>query len=49
MTANDNEGNKGKVTNIRKVTIYCRIFYKGANVKFVVGVARCLMWVADVG
>ena len=45
MTVKDNEGNKGEVTNITKVTIYCRV-YKG--VKFVRGVssARRLMSVA---
>ena len=45
MTAKDKEGNKGEVTYITKVTIYCRV-YKG--VKFVRGgsSARWLMSVA---
>ena len=34
MTAKDNEGNKGEVTNITKMTIYCRVYKCG--VKFVV-------------
>ena len=48
MTAKDNDGNKGEVTNIRKITIYCRV-YKSC-VKFVVVVfvssARWVMSVA---
>ena len=34
MTVKDNEGNKDEVTNITKMTIYCRVSKRG--VKFVV-------------
>ena len=48
MTAKDNEGNKGEVTNITKMTIYCHVYKHG--VKFVVVVfvssARWVMLVA---
>ena len=50
MTAKYNEGNKGEVTNITKMTIYCRAYKRG--VKFVVVVfvssARYVMSVAGV-
>ena len=48
MTAKDNEGNKGEVTNITNMTIYSRVYKRG--VKFVVVVfvssARWVMSVA---
>ena len=48
MTAKDNEGNKGEVTNITNMTIYCCVYKRG--VKFVVVVfvfsARWVMLVA---
>ena len=48
MTAKDNEGNKGEVTNITKMTIYYRVYKH--SVKFMVVVfvssARWVMSVA---
>ena len=47
MTAKDNEGNKGKVTNVTKITIYCRVYKRG--VKFVVVVfVSSARWVVSV-
>ena len=37
MTAKDNEGNKAKITDTTKVTIYCQI-YKRVYVKSVAAV-----------
>ena len=46
-TARDNEGNKGEVTNIIKMTIYCRVYKRG--VKFVVVVfVSSTRWVMSV-
>ena len=46
MTAKDNEGNKGEVTNIIKKTIYC-VYKRG--VKFVVVVfVSSARWVISV-
>ena len=33
MTAKDNEGNKGEVTNITKMTIYCRVYKRVCKVR----------------
>ena len=33
MTAKDNEENKGEVTNITKMTIYCRIYKRVCEVR----------------
>ena len=33
MTADDNEGNKSKVTNIRKMTIYCHVYKRVCKVR----------------
>ena len=33
MTAKDNEGNKGGVTNITKMTIYCRNYKRVCKVR----------------
>ena len=33
MTAKDNEGNKGKVTDTTKVTIYCRNYKRVCKVR----------------
>ena len=33
MTAKDNEGNKGEVTNLIKVTIYCRVYKRVCKVR----------------
>ena len=32
MTTKDNEGNKGEVTNITKMTIYCRVYKRVCKV-----------------
>ena len=48
MTTKDNKGNKGEVTNIINMTIYCRVYKR--DVKFVVVIfvssARWVMSVA---
>ena len=51
MTAKDNEGNKGEVTDTTKVTIYCQIYvswmFDEGNWRYSRGdTARCLMRVA---
>ena len=46
MTAKDNEGNKGEVTNITKITIYCRVYKRVCKVFG--SSARWMMSVADV-
>ena len=33
VTAKDNEGSKGEVTNITKVTIYCQIYKRVCKVR----------------
>ena len=33
MTAKDNEGNKGEVANITKMTIYCRVYKRVCKVR----------------
>ena len=33
MTAKDNEGNKGEVTNITKMSIYCRVYKRMCKVR----------------
>ena len=50
MTAKDNGGNKGEVTNITKVTIYCHIYKRVCKVRggSIWSSARWVMWV-DVG
>ena len=33
MTAKDNEGNKGEVTNITKIKIYCRVYKRVSKIR----------------
>ena len=47
MTAKDNEGNKGKVTNIIKMTIYCHFYKRGVKFMVVVFVSSG-RWVMSV-
>ena len=48
VTAKDNEGNKGEVTNITKVTIYGQIYKRVCKVRggCIWSSARCLMLVS---
>ena len=47
MTAKDNEGNKGEVTNIIKMTIYRRVYKRGVKFAVVVFVSSA-RWVMSV-